>query len=423
MKSFITFIAFSLTLSLTAQSWLTVGSNPQNKVRGLYGDPASGGQLYIAENTNNSQIGMEKWNGTSYSQYSQNFLGGGVAIIRHGGQTYMGNGGSTAAPNGLKRWTGSSWITVGGNILNSASPTGVWTINSLCSFNGDLYMGGNFTSVNGVPARSIAKWDGTNWSSVDSGFYYSSGMATIYSLYVFNGELYAGGCFTSAGSGQIITNRVAKLSGGVWIAVDNGMVGTANNYAVRCMTEYNNELYAGGSMTDPIMKWNGSSWIAISTAAMQNTGVNTMCAFNGMLFAANSQIITYDGFVCSMPNDGNSNGVITSMAIYNNELYIGGDFTSIGSCTADYLAKYYMVSTSTVEYTTSQIRFYPNPAIDKITIESGQNNSIEIFNSQGQLVMQQQNTNTVNVTSLEAGCYTISIKTEESAKVSQFIKL
>jgi hypothetical protein len=136
-------------------------------------------------------------------------------------------------------------------------------------------------------------------------------------------------------------------------------------------------------------------------------GVGSVCSYDGVIFNTSDPV----------------GGTVSTMAIYNNELYVGGDFSNVGSTQANYLVKYYMISTNMETHNMNQIRFYPNPAIDKITIESDQNNIVEIFNSQGQLVMQQQNTNSIDVASLEAGCYTISIKTEESAKVSQFIKL
>jgi len=39
-------------------------------------------------------------------------------------------------------------------------------VNAMIEFNGDLYIAGCFTSVNGVSAKYIAKFDGTNWSGV-----------------------------------------------------------------------------------------------------------------------------------------------------------------------------------------------------------------------------------------------------------------
>jgi hypothetical protein len=54
-------------------------------------------------------------------------------------------------------------------------------------------VGGTFTSAGGQPANRIAKWDGTNWWALGSGF-----ISTITALAVNGTNLYAGGNFTSA---------------------------------------------------------------------------------------------------------------------------------------------------------------------------------------------------------------------------------
>nr|MBP6335115.1 hypothetical protein [Bacteroidia bacterium] len=36
------------------------------------------------------------------------------------------------------------------------------------TINNFLYAGGNFTSVDGVTALNVAKWDGSNWSALGS---------------------------------------------------------------------------------------------------------------------------------------------------------------------------------------------------------------------------------------------------------------
>ena len=47
-----------------------------------------------------------------------------------------------------------------------------WTLfsNSNQSSPGNVYVGGVFTTAGGVPVNGIAKWDGSNWSALGSGF-------------------------------------------------------------------------------------------------------------------------------------------------------------------------------------------------------------------------------------------------------------
>ena len=67
-------------------------------------------------------------------------------------------------------------------------------MSALAASGGNLYVGGLFTTAGGVLARNIAKWDGTNWTSM------GSGMNTNVSALALSGnDLYAAGMFTTAG--------------------------------------------------------------------------------------------------------------------------------------------------------------------------------------------------------------------------------
>src|SRR6266404_2094531 len=58
---------------------------------------------------------------------------------------------------------------------------------------GNLYIGGAFTSVAGVTANGIAKWDGSSWSALGSGL---DGLVfNVFALAVSGSDVYAGGTF------------------------------------------------------------------------------------------------------------------------------------------------------------------------------------------------------------------------------------
>ncbi len=61
-------------------------------------------------------------------------------------------------------------------------------------YHGDLYIGGMFSQVDGIPANHLAKWDGEQWSEPEGGVSNS-----IESMYVYKDELYVGGYFDSVG--------------------------------------------------------------------------------------------------------------------------------------------------------------------------------------------------------------------------------
>ena len=59
-------------------------------------------------------------------------------------------------------------------------------VRTLAVYNGELYAGGTFTTAGGVSANYITKWNGSAWSALGSGSGFDAG---IDSLAVYNGEL------------------------------------------------------------------------------------------------------------------------------------------------------------------------------------------------------------------------------------------
>jgi len=103
---------------------------------------------------------------------------------------------------------------------------------------GNLYAGGNFTTVGVVGANRIAKWDGSAWSALDTGM-----NGYVYALAVDgSGNLYAGGNFTTAGG--VSVNYIAKWDGSAWSALGSGM--DSDVHVLAC--DGSGNLYAGGSL-------------------------------------------------------------------------------------------------------------------------------------------------------------------------------
>ena len=103
-----------------------------------------------------------------------------------------------------------------------------------------LYAGGEFTTAGGNSANYIAQWDGTNWSSLGAGL--SSGRfndTEVTALAVSGGDLYVGGVFITAG--DVAATNIAKWDGSNWSSLGSGM-----NSAVTALAISGNTLYAGG---------------------------------------------------------------------------------------------------------------------------------------------------------------------------------
>ena len=112
----------------------------------------------------------------------------------------------------------------------------------LTVYNGELIAGGIFTTAGGIETNYIARWDGTSWSPLASGM-----NNRVISVSEYNGELIAGGYFTTAGG--TAANYIARWDGTTWSPLASGMGGPSSPspYSpVLALTEYSSELIAGG---------------------------------------------------------------------------------------------------------------------------------------------------------------------------------
>jgi hypothetical protein len=210
--------------------------------------------------------------------------------------------------NSIAKWNGSSWSTLGSGIFGN--------VYALAVSGNDVYAGGQFTNAGGIVATNIAKWNGSSWSALGSGLsgpasypYYGS---SVFALAVLGSNVYAGGVFTTAG-GSAVTN-IAKWDGSSWSALGLGIPGSNvflfGSPAVNALAVSGNNLYAGGFFNTAggipaanIAKWNGSSWSALGS------GMDTY-------------------------------GYVYALAASGSNVYAGGTFTTAGGIAASGIAKW-----------------------------------------------------------------------------------
>ncbi|MBL0072244.1 MAG: hypothetical protein IPP34_10770 [Bacteroidetes bacterium] len=133
------------------------------------------------------------------------------------------------------------YVLMSGNWYTSAivSNNGAFTmIDAMTEFNGNLVIGGMFSSVNGTAATNIALLTGTNWSSLGSGLTGSQGRVSTLSMY--HNKLYAGGGFTE--SGGTVLNNIAEWNGFNWSDVSGGLP----DGTVLCLKPFLGSLICGG---------------------------------------------------------------------------------------------------------------------------------------------------------------------------------
>jgi trimeric autotransporter adhesin len=206
------------------------------------------------------------------------------ALVKNGADLYVG--GRFTLAGGLPslhiaRWNEDqkSWqpVSAGAGFSGCAGDACVTEVRALVISGSTLYVGGNFTSIDGVAVHSIARYGLTShvWSDMGGGVTWSTGspQAVVYALSVLNDVLYAGGSFNRAGVG--VANNIASWVGEAWHSlvplgeIGNGTDGTI--YALRNWVDSHgsSRLAVGGAFSIPaanIVAWNPvQHWEAVGS--------------------------------------------------------------------------------------------------------------------------------------------------------------
>ncbi len=176
----------------------------------------------------------------------------------------------------IAAWDGSAWHPLGAGFdsLSSDSGTCQWAvypaIHALAEYRGELIAGGSFRlTAAGDTVHCLARWDGSAWRPLGGGMgSIASDCAPpwVYALTVWNGDLIVGGSFRTAG-GQPIA-RVARWDGTSWHAMGSGWTTTWGGSVWELAVTADGELIAAGWLQEPgvnfnkwqIASWNGTDW-------------------------------------------------------------------------------------------------------------------------------------------------------------------
>jgi hypothetical protein len=135
-------------------------------------------------------------------------------------------------------WNGQNWSDCDSGITDVSNLGG---INDMIEYQGDLYIGGMFYQTNHSKENMIARWDGQNWKTVGGGFGWgiAPGSETIDVMHVHDGYLYVAGQFHTPGG--IPANSIARWDGNEWCGC-----GSTFDGQIVSMTHYRDTLYVGG---------------------------------------------------------------------------------------------------------------------------------------------------------------------------------
>jgi trimeric autotransporter adhesin len=202
-------------------------------------------------------------------------MGGGAneavrALKAYNGSLYVGGSFTSAgglSSGGLARWNGTSWSIVGGNFLGTVHALEVW--------NNLLIIGGAFQGLN---APCIAAYNGTSYSNLGSGGTGSTG-SPVYAIAAGpDGNLYVAGSFTSIGGVNAV--NVARWNGATWSAVSGGVSGGP----ALALAAFKNEIHAGGEFTHSAgitaaaPAWARYTVDGVPWIARQPANVSALCA-------------------------------------------------------------------------------------------------------------------------------------------------
>ena len=152
----------------------------------------------------------------------------------------------------IRRLEAGSWSLLGGPL-----PPQINAMTALAS--GDFVAGGLFSSLGGVPAANVARWNGSAWSPLGLGV--DGTVQAIASAP--NGDLIVGGNFAQAGGGA--ANKVARFDGTFWTTLGAGLPNAPIGLAVGG----DGSVFAiGGGLGAPMSRFDGQSWSPLSLGGL-----------------------------------------------------------------------------------------------------------------------------------------------------------
>lgn len=307
---------------------------------------------------------------------------------------------------GVTSWYGDGDYTENMNVVSSriveydgdsvrfiGTPLGN-SIHHIDVFQGELYSTGSLAGYspdniqgNVVPANNIMRYNGENWNTVAGGV---NGYIRCTYVDSINDVLYIAGDFTTAGGGSVDAFRVAYWDGEAYHPVGEGLSGGL----IHSLCMYRGQLYAGGNNilgSYDLAYFNGAEWKPVDE---ENYGIVT--------------------------------GQVEEMTVFDDKLYIAGQFDLVGDAVeTNGLVWYYLDPadidigrpTNVVESTSPhEIKIYPNPNEGAFTTELSKvfiGEHYQLLDMQGKVVLEgniDSTTMRMEVFDLPTGNYVFSVE-------------
>lgn len=227
--------------------WNTLGTGTDSSVTALLalgnGDLLVAGAFTTAGGTAATRVAL--WNGSSYTALGGGVSGAAACAIEHNGLIYLGGTFENEQAD-LAIWNGSTWSYA--NLFPGMAPR----THALHVHNGVLHAAGEasgFAGTDDVVKRLVNGY----WEQVGSPF-----DATVMALATHNGQLVAGGAFTTLEAPfEPVLMHCATIGSGDWQNLAIGL-----DAPVRALLSVNDTLYAAGDLWANIVPTYGLARLA-----------------------------------------------------------------------------------------------------------------------------------------------------------------
>ncbi|MCF8276161.1 MAG: T9SS type A sorting domain-containing protein [Flavobacteriales bacterium] len=414
-------ILVSYSANIRAQNWQSVDTGLSLNPRVMYSD---GLELYVGtEVYNNSHNPISKWNGMEWDSIDNGCgMGPVLAITKFNGNLIA------AGSCDIQYWNGSAWSLLGGGSNSAVLGMGI--------FEDDLIAVGWFDTIGSVAASRVARWDGQQWSAIDTTKW---GVSATACAIEYQGDLYIGGNMHNT---ELDIDRIARWDGSQWHKVGNGIRGGIAS--VNCFEIYQGYLFVGGRFFagngNPgpnIARWNGQEWLDVGGGIYEPGGlgcdVRDMVVFEGELYAVGTcqqaggvdalYVAKWDGEEWCGFGDVFDN-TIGAITVHQGELYIGGGFRTINNDTILRVAKWVgddftdrcgtLSVVEEVETNSTELTIYPNPTNSATTLtwqgQSHGNYQLHLYDASGRqltpsVIAQEAGKLEIDMSNLAQGIY------------------
>jgi hypothetical protein len=265
--------------------WHPLGSGLDGLVRAIAlvdGDLYVGGDFSTAGGL--AAVRLARWDGAAWHSVGTGANAAVHTLLEDRGDLLVG--GSFTEVGGLgalriARWDGSAWTTLGAGFNG--------TVRALAVAPFGVVATGAFSASGLVLASKVAKFDGDLWTSPIN----QAPDEIVWEIVVVGDDVYVGGAFTRVAG--VPVNYVARWNSlnETWESVGGGLQ-YAPESPVRAMAYDSNrgELYcADQSLYNGlvnVVRWDGSAWSAVDPA-FAAPNVHTLAYINGTLYAGGNE--------------------------------------------------------------------------------------------------------------------------------------